>query len=431
MDDGRRSTPPPPSVSPPRCSLLALATPDDARALVAALDRIDYVVETSDRVTGALPQVPARYATTLRYYDALRDGRLGFEHVASFRSGPSLFGLDLDDSASEESFRVYDHPPVDIWRKTDAFDVERALALIQPDRALADEDVPLKEAGANGLLQREEADRPATGPTFDEVFGDRLPFPALWWWLWWSVAAWAALPWTTRLLRALPDRGWGLTKVIGPLALLIPLWFTVAVGIVPFARWSVALATAIAVAAGAWSWWRHRDDADRDVVARALPLAPDRAGAGVAHRLRRRWGCGRNPDLWFPPTGGEKPMPRTSPRRAVGHVPPPDPWFSGGVMTTTTAPGTRWPPRPGCSASRPMWRSILAVATAALAGGGGVSIGAARPPGRTSVGPGPWPRAARRRRGPGGGQLHERPPAARAPRRRAGGRTAPASTGGR
>lgn len=315
----------------------ALATPDDARALVAALDRIDYVVETSDRVTGALPQVPARYATTLRYYDALRDGRLGFEHVASFRSGPSLFGLDLDDSASEESFRVYDHPPVDIWRKTDAFDVERALALIQPDRALADEDVPLKEAGANGLLQREDADRPATGPTFDEVFGDRLPFPALWWWLWWSVAAWAALPWTTRLLRALPDRGWGLTKVIGPLALLIPLWFTVAVGIVPFARWSVALATAIAVAAGAWSWWRHRDDADRDVVAfvrrrwRRIAAVELVSLTGFVAVLGLR---AANPDLWFHPTGGEKPM-AAAYLTAIGRsgtFPPPDPWFSGGVM---------------------------------------------------------------------------------------------------
>jgi hypothetical protein len=172
----------------------ALATPDDARALVAALDRIDYVVETSDRVTGALPQVPARYATTLRYYDALRDGRLGFEHVASFRSGPSLFGLDLDDSASEESFRVYDHPPVDIWRKTDAFDVGAPGAHPTgsgPGRRGRPAEGGRRQRSSSGRRRTDlRPDRPSTRCSATSV-------PALWWWLWWSVAAWAALPWTT------------------------------------------------------------------------------------------------------------------------------------------------------------------------------------------------------------------------------------------
>ncbi len=315
----------------------SLTTPDDARALVASLDRIDYVIETSDRVTGALPQVPGRYATTLRYYDALRDGRLGFEHVASFRSGPSLFGIDADDSGSEESFRVYDHPPVDIWRKTDDFSVERALEVIQPDRAAADEFIPLKQAGANGLLLQGDLDDAATGPTFDQVFGNHLPFPALWWWLWWSALAWAALPWSTRLLRALPDRGWGLSKVLGPMAVLIPLWFAVAVGVVPFAWWTIAGATLIGLGAGGASWCRHRGDPDRDVVAfarqrwRRVATVEAVALAGYLAALVLR---AADPDLWFHPTGGEKPM-AAAYLTAVARsstFPPADPWFSGGVM---------------------------------------------------------------------------------------------------
>lgn len=315
----------------------SLTTPDDARALVASLDRIDYVIETSDRVTGALPQVPGRYATTLRYYDALRDGRLGFEHVASFRSGPSLLGIDVGDAGSEESFRVYDHPPVDIWRKTDDFSVERALQVIQPDRAAADEFIPLKQAGANGLLLQGDLDAAATGPTFDQVFGNHLPLPAVWWWLWWSVLAWAALPWSTRLLRALPDRGWGLSKVLGPMAVLIPLWFAVAVGVVPFAWWTIAAATAIGVGVGAASWWRHRGDADRDVVAfarrrwRRIATVEGVSLAGYLAVLVLR---AADPDLWFHPTGGEKPM-AAAYLTAVARsstFPPADPWFSGGTM---------------------------------------------------------------------------------------------------
>lgn len=315
----------------------ALTTPDDARRLVAALDEVDYVVETSDRVTGAVPQVPARYGTVLRYYDALQDGRLGFEHVASFRSGPSLLGVDIDDSGSEESFRVYDHPPVDIWRKTDDFSVERALAIIQPDRALADESVPLKQAGANGLLQREDEDRPAMGPTFDEAFGDHLPAPAFWWWLWWSLLAWASLPWSTRLLRAMPDRGWGLSKALGPLAVLVPLWFAVAVGAARFDRISIGVATALGLLAGGVSWWRHRHDPERDVLAfararwRTIACVEVLALGGYLAVLAVR---AANPDLWFHPTGGEKPMAAaylTAIARSTT-FPPQDPWFSGGTM---------------------------------------------------------------------------------------------------
>ena len=95
----------------------ALTTPDDARKLADQLVQLDYVVETSDRVTAAVARVPARYGTILRYYRGLDDGSLGFERVATFRTEPSLLGIGIDDRGSEEAFRVYDHPEVRIWRR--------------------------------------------------------------------------------------------------------------------------------------------------------------------------------------------------------------------------------------------------------------------------------------------------------------------------
>jgi YYY domain-containing protein len=315
----------------------ALTTPDDARKLADQLDQLDYVVETSDRVTGAVARVPARYATILRYYAALDDGRLGFERVATFRTAPSLFGIELDDRGSEEAFRVYDHPEVRIWRKTEAFTLERALEVLAPDRARTDQRVPLRAAGAGGLLLDRDEDAPATGQTFDDAFPDRLPIPWLWWLAWWALSAWAALPWVTRAFRVLPDRGWGLAKVLGPMSVLLPLWFLVAIGAVRFSGTAVGVAGAVQLLVAAWLLIRRDGRARTELAAlvrerRRAIVGVELAGLAVfAAVLALR---AANPDLWFHPTGGEKPFAAaylTSLARS-STLPPADPWFSGGAM---------------------------------------------------------------------------------------------------
>jgi hypothetical protein len=47
-------------------------------------------------------------------------GGLGFELVKECTSYPHLLGLEIKDSSAEESFWVYDHPPVRIYKKTKA-----------------------------------------------------------------------------------------------------------------------------------------------------------------------------------------------------------------------------------------------------------------------------------------------------------------------
>ncbi len=105
--------------------------------LLADLDEVDYVVEASNRIYDSVARVPAKYPATTAYYDALFDGRLGFERVARFRNQPSLFGIDLPSHDAEETFTVYDHPTVTIWAKTDAFSVDRARSILNPSRCRA------------------------------------------------------------------------------------------------------------------------------------------------------------------------------------------------------------------------------------------------------------------------------------------------------
>jgi YYY domain-containing protein len=107
--------------------------PDDAIGLIEQLSRADYIVLTSPRVYGSVVRVPQRFPATLRYYQALFDGSLGFQLAADFHSFPSLFGLPISDLGAEEAFWVYDHPRVLIFRRTPEFSPERARRLITED----------------------------------------------------------------------------------------------------------------------------------------------------------------------------------------------------------------------------------------------------------------------------------------------------------
>ncbi|MCB0996608.1 MAG: glycosyltransferase family 39 protein, partial [Acidimicrobiales bacterium] len=166
--------------------------------LLAALDQADYVVEASNKLYGAIPRFPAKYPATTAYYAALFDGSLGFEQVAQFRNGPSLFGIGIDTSGAEETFTVYDDPTVTIWRKTDGYSSERARAIVNGDAARAGVDLPPAEAATNALLLTpDDAASQQGGGTWSDVFDPDAPtstLPWLWWLVWLEVAALAAVP---------------------------------------------------------------------------------------------------------------------------------------------------------------------------------------------------------------------------------------------
>jgi hypothetical protein len=101
---------------------------------------VDYVVIASRRAYATLARTPERYPLTASYYKRLFEGELGFEPVACFGRIPGLGPIVLvDDPTSglvfdlprlcglkeyrwfrlgrlDESFVVYDHPLVLVFR---------------------------------------------------------------------------------------------------------------------------------------------------------------------------------------------------------------------------------------------------------------------------------------------------------------------------
>ncbi len=319
--------------SPEKVRRLVFGGPGTAGGLADA----DYVVLASDRVRGSVPNLEAEYPATIRYYELLENGRLGFELVAEFTSRPSLFGLSIDDSRAEESFTVYDHPRVRIYRKTPGWNPDAAFALLMEARPEGAVNLVPAQGRSNGLLLTDrEAVLQQEGGTFSSVFGNEglvARWPALFWLLWLELPAIALAPWVLRVLPSMPAAAWPLSKVVGFAAVGCLAWMLVAWG-GPTLSANTAWAAWIAVtAAGLAGWARLRGEM------RGIEAANWRSWLAFealflvtfGFFLFLRW---TNPDLWHHPYGGEKPM-ELAYFTAVSRstiVPPYDPWFAGGAM---------------------------------------------------------------------------------------------------
>ena len=120
------------------------------------LARADVLTLYSNRLYGTVPRLEDRYPVSREYYRLLFEGHLGYQLEAHFTSYPSLFGVALVDDTfrrprlptpagiasadlyaaeielgyADESFTVYDHPKVLIFRNVSRMDAGAISDLI-------------------------------------------------------------------------------------------------------------------------------------------------------------------------------------------------------------------------------------------------------------------------------------------------------------
>ena len=112
---------------------LPMYEPDNSlekwRIVNNVLDQADYIILSSNRLYKPLQKLDdcdkylRCYPLTSQYYKDLFSGKIGFELVKEFRVCPGLdwmgIGLRICDDEADESFSVYDHPRVLIFKKGD------------------------------------------------------------------------------------------------------------------------------------------------------------------------------------------------------------------------------------------------------------------------------------------------------------------------
>ncbi|MGE3474003.1 MAG: DUF2298 domain-containing protein, partial [Vicinamibacterales bacterium] len=314
-------------------------TPAKLGALIERLSAADYVVLASNRLYDSIPRLPMRYPMTIRYYQALFSGALGFARVADVTSFPAIGPVRIRDQSAEEAFSVYDHARVQIFRKTARWDPERARAL------LGDVDwhavirllpVHARAYGTGLMLLPAERESQRTGGTWSTLFpagslARAWPVPV--WVLAVELLGLAAFPLASLALGRLPDRGWLLSKSVGLLLLGYGAWLPASLRWLSFTRGTlgaIALAMAGASAAVVWRRWPELGRFVRERRSQLL-WGEGLFWAAFAGMLVIRMG---NPDLWHPQFGGEKPMDLAYLGAVVRSesFPPYDPWFAGGTL---------------------------------------------------------------------------------------------------
>jgi hypothetical protein len=139
--------------------MLPLYDPDTKQkwdTIFSLLNTSQYMVITSNRLYGSISSAPEKYPITSKYYELLFRGDLGYERIAEFTSRPTLpvpfihlcitppgisygkvaqtqecstEGISITDDYADETWTVYDHPKVTIFKRTRYVDMRSLLSL--------------------------------------------------------------------------------------------------------------------------------------------------------------------------------------------------------------------------------------------------------------------------------------------------------------
>jgi YYY domain-containing protein len=321
--------------------LYNFAQPDlELERIKTWLRRADYIIMSSNRLYGSIPRLPWQYPVQSKYYELLFAEKLGFVSANTTQVTPELFGIAINDQPADESFTVYDHPRVDVFKKVSELtdDQYRMLFSTALNRPIMSIDA------SNGKVEDDKGlsyTQPVnTLPQLDDYAWNPLGQEQT---QWFAVALWLllvealgllALPVVFTVFRNVPDRGYAVAKLAALLMIAWGMWIAASTRVIPFTIWGLLLMVGMLAALSTLCWRLGAGSQIREFfrTKRNLVLAYEAvflvAFAGVL-ALRMA-----NPDLWHTFQGGEKPM-------EIGFLnavlrspwmPALDPFFAGGFI---------------------------------------------------------------------------------------------------
>lgn len=301
--------------------------------IVGRLRSVDYIVESSARLYGSIPRLPWRYPVQQQYYQLLFAGRLGFTPIYEGTSFPTLGPWTFNDQYMDESFTVYDHPRVVLFKRDRTLSTAELRGLFAP--ALERPMSPTRYAPGKSLLLDRLVDQLPSVQDYawNKFLAGNAAAAAISWLLLLELLGLIGLPISLRLFGRFPDHGWGLAKLVGWLAVGYPLWLAASLRLASFTLPFTALFLLTAFLTAVAFLFRDRHAIGRGFreARRAIVLSEIVFLAAWGFFLLLRV---LNPNLWHTYWGGEKPMELAQLNAILRstNFPPYDPWFSDGSI---------------------------------------------------------------------------------------------------
>ncbi|MGD2049712.1 MAG: DUF2298 domain-containing protein, partial [Chloroflexota bacterium] len=326
------------------------------------LDETDYIILSSQRALWSIPRLPLTYPLTIRYYEALFNGELGFNLVGQFQADLKIGPLHVSDVAgsvswgspvqmgwpppgplaAEEAFSVYDHPPVWLFAKDEDYrpeQVREVLGAVDLSNVIVMTPGQATAAPNGLLLTPAEQELQRNNGTFKDIFDvdsilNQNPWLAAI--IWWSAVVllgWIAFPIAFITFSGLSDRGYTIARILSLLIISYFAWILASLRLLPHTRSTLLLGLILmGMASLIIVILRRREFIQFIRQNLALFGLVELIGLGlyllfIVIRLG-------NPDVWDVIWGGEKPMDLSYFNAVLKSTvfPPYDPWFSGGYI---------------------------------------------------------------------------------------------------
>ncbi|GAK50212.1 glycosyl transferase family 39 [Candidatus Moduliflexus flocculans] len=297
------------------------------------LSRADVIFLATKRLYGSILRVPDRYPLTIKYYQLLFDGQLGFEPIAPLTNYPSLFGKTFNDDFADESFSVYEHPKTILFQKVREMTQNELAALIINAPLVQNPEMLRKRLLAfprdeNDERQLAQPRLPAQGALSRLSEGT----PSFQWMavlIWWGTVellSIIAFPLTCLIFGNLTDKGYAAAKVCGLLFPAYLVWISTNLDLTRFAQatlWS-AVAWLAALSLSALLLFRRRLSAILKSRWKTFAMYELIFFASYAGFIAFR---AYNPDIFWSESSMDFSILNALVRSET--LPPHDPWISG------------------------------------------------------------------------------------------------------
>ncbi len=194
------------------------------------LSYTDYVMMADKRAYGTYQRLPARYPINYFYFKTMLNEpqKFGYRLVHEVKVYPKFLGITIKDDDSDESFQLYDHPHVYIFKNEARMKQEEIRALL----VSGSDEVKRKYASGG-----ESRTNPNMGRKINETYpllSDKVS--VFMWYVLIQILALLAMPLHFKVFAGLPDKGYGLSKVTGIFMFALVSWILVSLKILPFTQ---------------------------------------------------------------------------------------------------------------------------------------------------------------------------------------------------